>query len=45
MPEWSLFEWVSAGDVPLLAVVIVFLWRLERRVLRIEYALELEADK
>lgn len=45
MPEWSLLQWLDAGDVPLILIAIGLLWRLERRVLLIEFHLGVKKPK
>lgn len=36
MIDWSILEWLQAGQTPIMLVVAVLLWRLERRVFIIE---------
>lgn len=40
MPEWSLLQFASAGTPMLLLLVIGALWRLERRVYRLELVIK-----
>lgn len=45
MPEWSILQWLDAGTAPLIALVFAILWRLERRILKIEIAMKLEPER
>ena len=36
MLDWSVLQWLEAGQTPLLILMAYFLWRVERRVLAIE---------
>lgn len=45
MAEWSILNWLDAGHTPLLVIIVLVLWRLERRLLKLELAVEtLKAD-
>lgn len=39
--DWSLLDWLDAGTAPLLAFIFLMLWRLDRRVLKIETRLDI----
>lgn len=45
MPDWSLLQWMDATGTPLLALVFAILWRLERRILKIEISMKLEPER
>jgi len=36
MLDWSVLQWLEAGQTPLLILMAYFLWKVERRVLAIE---------
>lgn len=44
MPE-TVLEWLSAGEAPLTVVLVVIVYRLERRVLRLEFWLRGDRDR
>jgi hypothetical protein len=42
MPEWSVLQWLDAGTTPLLIIIALGLWRLDRRLLRVEVILDIK---
>lgn len=45
MPDWSLLNWLDAGTAPLLVLVFLLQWRIDRRLLKVETELELDRGR
>lgn len=42
MPEWSLLQWLDAGTVPLLMLIVLGLWRIDRRLYKVEIIMQVK---
>lgn len=45
MPEWSVLQWLDAGTTPLLVMIVLGLWKIERRLLKVEWCLGIRSTK